>query len=182
MLRRGFLKALMGITLLLVPATLQTGCTPSGAQALQMAQAFVASAQAVLAADPNAPYAADLTLAIQSMQTAIKGWNGSSTNCALTSSANIVATIINSVAPASPAALIATIAVAGFDALMAEIAPCTTSAMEMKALKAYPNNIRNTVQYQTQRDKFKKAWMPHHAYVGAFNSAAKQSGLNLKID
>jgi hypothetical protein len=179
--RRSFIRcaATGGIVLALAPASLLTGCSVNG---LSVAKAFIASAQAIVTADPSASYVADLDLAIASMQTAVRNWNGSSASCALTSSANTVAQIIDSIEPGSPVALLATVAVAGFDVLMAKLAPCTTPALTANVAGAHTASLhRGTLAYTATQKKLSAAFFPVHAYRGAFNQAAKTSGLAVRI-
>jgi len=157
------------------------GCT--SAQAKSFADAFIASAQAVVDADPTASYVPDLNLAIAGMKTAEAGWNGSSMNCALTSAANVAVQIIDSIDPASPVALIATVAVAGFDALAAVLFPCTTmSAFAFAASSDPRSSLRaSSHAYAGYKATVAHAWFPEHTYRGLFNQAAKDSGLTVRI-
>jgi hypothetical protein len=143
-----------------------TGCSA----ALDFANAFIASAKAIVAADPNAPYVADLNLAITAMQTAETGWNGSSVNC-------------DQIVPGSPVALIATVAVAGFDALAAILFPCTTPpALASAAISEPHSSLRATSRaYSGYRARIQGAVFKEHAYRQAFNGAAKDSGLTVRI-
>ena len=168
----------------LFPVTVATsGCSQS--DAINLANAFIASAKAIVAADPSAPYVANLEEAITAMETAEAGWNGSSVNCALGSAANTAVEIIDQIAPASPVALIATVAVAGFDALQAVLFPCTSTATSPAALVAHTvsgHSLRNSASYASTKESIGRARLfPAHAYRSAFNKAAKQSGLAVRI-
>jgi hypothetical protein len=157
------------------------GCT--SAQAKSFADAFIASAQAVVDADPTASYVPDLNLAIQSMKTAENGWDGSSINCALTSAANITANILDSILPGSPVALIATIAVVGFDVLAAKLFPCATPPALAPAIAGEPHSSlrASSHAYAGYKATVAHAWFPEHTYRKAFNQAAKDSGLTVRI-
>src|SRR5580658_4425528 len=112
--RRTFLSRLfLAAAALAMPGL--TGCST----ARDFAVAFIASAQAVVNADPNASYVPALNKAIADAQTALANWNDSSANCALTSAANDIVLILDSIVSSSQVALIATVAIAGFDALAA---------------------------------------------------------------
>jgi hypothetical protein len=157
-----------------------TGCTAG--QAKSFADAFIASAQAVVNADPNAVYVPDLNLAIAAMKTAEAGWDGSSINCALTSAANTAVQIIDSILPASPVALIATVAVAGFDALAAALFPCVKVAAPSTLAMVNIHSLRNSSPtYSTARQRIGQAWVPTHTYKAMFNQAARDSGLAVRI-
>ena len=156
------------------------GCT--SAQAKSFADAFIASATAVVDADPTASYVPDLQLAIDSMKTAEAGWNGSSINCALTSAANTAVKILDSIVPSSPVALIATVAVAGFDALEAALFPCSTPALTARAFGGPRASLRASSRaYPAYKSTVAHAWFPEHAYRKQFNQAAKDSGLTVRI-
>ena len=152
-----------------------TGCSVN---ALALTNAFVASLQAIVTADPTASYVNDLDIAITAIKTAEAGWNGTTTNCAVQSAVNAAAAIIVQIDPNSKVALIATVAVAGYDALMAALAPCTTT---VRAVSNAPAGLRAAPTYQATHDKLAKAWLPERAYRKAFNGAAKQSGLDVRI-
>ena len=159
----------------LLPVTVSTtGCV----NPLALTNAFVASLQAIVDADPSASYVGDLDLAITAIKTAEAGWNGTTTNCAVQSAVNAAAKIIVQIAPNSKVAAIAIVAVAGYDALMAAIAPCTTV---QGAVTSAPAGLRTAPTYKVTHDKLAKAWFPERAYRRAFNEAAKSSGLAVRI-
>ena len=174
----GSLPVLPVAAVALVPLA---GCT--SAQAKSFADAFIASAQAVVDADPSAPYVAELNLAIASMKTAEAGWNGSSVNCALTSAANTAVQIIDQIVPSSPVALIATVAVAGFDALAAALFPCATPpALAPAAIGEPHSSLRaSSSAYSGYRARIQGAVFKERAYRQAFDGAAKDSGLTVRI-
>jgi hypothetical protein len=165
-------------TVALVPLT---ACS----SALDFANAFIASATAIVNADPTAPYVPALNQAIQSMKDAEANWNGSSVNCALTSAANTAVQIIDQIVPGSPVALIATVAVAGFDALAAVLFPCTTTATALTQTLTTSvitlHSLRSTVSYTHYRASIQGAIFKLRAYTKAFNGAAKDSGLAVRI-
>jgi hypothetical protein len=158
-----------------------TACSSQDAKSF--ADAFIASAQAVVDADPSASYVPDLNIAIAAMKTAEAGWDGSSINCALTSAANITANILDSILPGSPVALIATIAVAGFDVLAAKLFPCTTPPALAPAIAGEPHSSlrASSHAYAGYKASIGHALFPEHTYRKAFNQAAKDSGLTVRI-
>ena len=158
-----------------------TACSSQDAK--NFANAFIASAQAVVDADPSASYVPDLNLAISSMKLAVAGWDGSSINCALTSAANTAVQIIDGIVPGSPVALIATVAVAGFDVLAASLFPCTTPpALAPAAIGEPHSSLRaSSKAYAGYKADVAHAWFPEHTYRKTFNQAAKDSGLTVRI-
>ena len=127
---------------------------------------------------------ADLQLAIQALKTAVAGWNGTSVNCALQAAANIAAQIIDSIMPGSTVALIATVAIAGFDVLMSNLAPCTTTVFGTEMRQKYKSaNLRATPEYAQAHAAIEDAhfWSKQHVYRNQFNGAAKESHLAVSI-
>ena len=145
-----------------------TGCISVTA----LANDFIASLTAIVDADPTAVYVPELQLAIQALKTAAAGWKWSTVNCALQSAANTAAAIINQIIPGSQVALIATVAIAGFDILMSHLAPCTTPQLAVKKFSSA--SLRNTLQYVSIEESINNAhfWSKQHAYRTAFNNAA----------
>lgn len=163
----------------IAPATLTvTACGQS--DVLSLGNAFLGAAEAVYAADPSAPYEIDLGLAISSLKTALADYNGSSTSCAVISAANAAATIINSVLPGSSAATIATVALAGFDVLMADLAPCAAPA-NVVAHTALQSNIRGTAAYSDEKAKLSGGMFREHRWKADLNDAIKKAGITLKL-
>jgi len=176
--RRSFLK-LSGTGTAIAVVTPMSLVTTGCVSVVSLANDFIATATAIVNADPTGPWVSDLELAIAAMKTAVAGWNGSSANCALQSAANAAAQIINQIDPGSTVALIAAVAIAGFDVLMENLAPCSTT--EAKPMQAGSTSIRNTPGYAAAKKNIQGAWFKSHAYRKEFNNAAKASGLSVRI-
>ena len=76
-------------------------------------------------------------------------------------------------------AVLTAVAVAGFDALINALAPCVQTTA--KAVRTHVSRVRGTPEYQAHLQGFKHAVFPQHAFVSAFNKAAKQSGFAARI-
>ena len=169
--RRNFAKLAAATgTVVVLPVS---GCAVN---ALSIAQSFLAAAQAVYAVDPTIP---DLAAAISSLKTVIANWTTGSSTCVLIAAADDVAAILDTIAPSSSIFAIAAVAVAGFDALINALAPCVKPTA--KAVRARVSKVRGTPEYQAHLQGFKHAVFPQHAFVSAFNKAAKQSGFAARI-
>ncbi len=153
-----------------------TGCSVN---ALDMAKIFVASEQAFVNADPNAPYVGDLDIAITAEQTAIANWNGSTALCAFQSAANTAVAIIDQTDPNSQLALIAGAVVAAYDVYLAATGKSCTTALAK--VSANGHTLRSGAEYNTVHTHLEHAWFPTRAYRGDFNDAAKRSGLAVRI-
>jgi hypothetical protein len=176
--RRQFAIRLGGILALAAVSPTLQGCV----NVTSLANTFIAALKAIVAADPTAPYVAELNLAIQALQTAVAGWNGSSVNCALQSAANVAVEIINQIAPTSIVATVAAVAVAGFDVLMANLLPCTTPAPAVAhALGRASSSLRTSGAYTAAHTRIQGATFKVHAFKAQFNSVAKDGGLSVRI-
>jgi hypothetical protein len=162
----------------LTPSTLLlTGCSLKGD-----AQDVLDVITAVYNADPTGAWAPDLEIAIQDMTTAIADWNGSSVNCELQSAATIAGAILDSIPLGLEIDLIVSVALAGVDVLLADIAPCTTTAEAKKLSRAYTASYhRGTAAYKQYFAQFRAAqrWHMGADVKSAFNKAAKAGGLAL---
>jgi hypothetical protein len=165
MKRRAAFKSIL-IGIVLSASVYLTGCAFS---VKSLAGDFLASAEAIYAVDPIP----ELETAITALKTAIAGYNGSSTNCLLISSANTVASILDEIDPNSAVAEVAAIAIAGFDALLANLAPCNTPASAMP----HKSRIRGTAAYNSALSKLKHPMFPSHAFKSQFNPAAEKAGV-----
>lgn len=175
--RRHFGKLLTAASAALtLPSTLLlTGCSLKSD-----AQDVLDTLTAIYNADSSAPWAADLEIAIQDMTTAIADWNGSSVNCELQSGAQIAAAILDSIPLGSTIDLIVTIALAGINALLSEIAPCTAPASTKKLSGTYTAHYHSTTPVYAQYfNQFRGAakWHAGSEIKSAFNKAAKADGL-----
>jgi hypothetical protein len=176
--RRKFLKfSTTGAAVaVLAPSTIMlTGCNYKAD-----AQAALDTLIAIYNANPTAPWAADLQIAIQDATTAIADWNGSSVNCELQSAFQIAGAILDSIPLGGQIDLIVTIALAGINVLLSEIAPCTATGLAKKLSRAYNGHLHSTTAvYQTYYAKFHGAakWHQGADIRNAFNAAAKSSGV-----
>jgi hypothetical protein len=173
-------KACLLVTLPSGMVVMLTGCSAKG-----FAQTFINAAQAIYATGLlPANVAADLEIAINAMQLAVNGWNGTSMNCAFIAAANAAAAIIDGIEPGSTLAAIATVAVAAFDVVMDSITQCTTSpAFGFKVPVAH-STLRGSASYNTAKEKIGGAHFnstKESTFKGAFNDAAKSSGLSVRI-
>jgi hypothetical protein len=172
--RRMFLKMSAGaaVAVLVMPTT---GCSLKGD-----AQDVLDTITAIYNADPTAVWAPDLKIAIADMTTAIADWNGSSVNCELQSAATIAAAILDSIPLGATIDLIVTIALAGINVLLGDIAPCTTTGLSKKLSRAYSGGFHSSTpayaQYCTQFRSAPK-WRVGADVKSAFNKAAKASGV-----
>lgn len=144
------------------------------------AQDVVDTLNAIVNADPNGAWVPDLKIAIADAQTAIANWNGSSTNCELQSAVTIASAILNSLPLGLTIDLIVTVAVAGIDALLADLLPCSTAQLGAKLSRVYTGSFhRGTATYAQYYAKFHSAhrWALAGDFRRSFNSAAQISGL-----
>jgi len=176
--RRKFLKLSgtgLAVGVLTPGVLLTTGCSLKSD-----AQDIVDSLTAIYNADPTAPWAADLQIAIGDATTAIADWDGSSTNCALQSAVTIAAAILDSIPLGAVIDLIVTIAVAGIRTLLSDLAPCSTTALESRLSTTYRGGYHSsTPTYAQYCAQFKSdaRWRLAGDYKKAFNDAAKASSL-----
>jgi hypothetical protein len=172
-------------TPLLVVGTSAMVLTTTACSAKGFAQTFINAAQAIYAADPTASYAKDLEIAVNAMQLAVNNWNGTSMNCDFIVAANAASAIIDGIAPNSQLALIATIAVAGFDVVMGAILPCTPASIGARfRVPASHTSFRGTAQYNIAHAKIGGAHFEStrmSTFRSQFNDAALASGVNAQI-
>lgn len=172
--RRTFISTLSAVSALAVLP--MTGCSLKST-----AQAVLNTMIAVYNADPNAAWSPDLEIAIQDATTAIADWNGSSVNCELQSALQIGAAILDSIPLGLTIDLIVTIALAGLNALLAEIAPCSTAALARKLSREYSGHLHSgTPVYKMYYSQFKAdaKWRLGADITSAFNKAANSAGLS----
>jgi hypothetical protein len=175
--RRHFLKASSGLTLAALCPWL-TGCSLKGD-----AQNVLDILTAIYNADPTASWAPDLKIAIGDMQVAIADWNGTSVNCELQSAVTIAAAILDSIPLGAAIDLIVTVALAGINALLSDLLPCTTAQLaplRAKLSHNYSGKFHSTTPaYIQDYAQFKGAasWHVGADVKKAFNQAAKDSGL-----
>jgi hypothetical protein len=174
-------KACLVVALPSGMTVLLTGCSAKG-----FAQTFINAAQAIYATGLlPANVAADLEIAINAMQLAVNGWNGTSMNCAFIAAANAAATIIDGIEPGSTLAAIATIAVAAFDVVMKSITQCTTTSPTPSFhVPVAHSTLRGSASYNAAKAKIGGAhfdWTKESQFKTAFNNAAVASGVNAHI-
>jgi hypothetical protein len=172
--RRMFLQ-MSGTTAVAVMVLPMTGCSLKGD-----AQNVIDVLNSVVNADPNGAWVPDLKIAIADAQTAIANWNGSSTNCELQSAITIASAILDSLPLGLTIDLIVTVAVAGIDALLADLLPCTTTVLQSKLSHVYTGSYhRHTGTYTQYYAKFhsEQKWALAGDFKRAYNSAALTSGL-----
>lgn len=160
----------------LMPTTLlMTGCSLEGD-----AQDVLAMLTAIYNADPTAVWAPDLQIAIGDVTTAIADWNGTSTNCKLQSAVTIAVAILDSIPLGLVIDLIVTVASAAINALLANLAPCSTTALAARLSRAYTAKLHSpTPAYAQYYAQFKSdaTWKLAGDVKKTFNTAAKASGI-----
>jgi hypothetical protein len=172
-----FMK-LSGSTAISIVVLPMTGCSLKGD-----AQNVIDALTAIVNADPNASWVPDLKIAIADAQTAIQDWNGTSANCELQSAITIASAIIDSIPLGNTIDLIVTIAVAGISALLADLAPCTSSQLAPllgRLSRPYTQHFHTGTQaYVQYYGQFCDAprWRMSSDFKRAFNTGAKASGL-----
>jgi hypothetical protein len=179
--RRSFLQfSSTGLAALaLSPSILLTGCSLKGD-----AQAVLDTLTSIYNADPTAVWAPDLKIAIGDATTAIADWNGSSVNCELQSAFTIAAAILDSIPLGALIDLIVTVALAGANTLLADLAPCSTAALAGRLSTTYSGGYHSATAAYTQycaRFKSDAKWRVGGDYTKAFNAAAKASGLTQAV-
>jgi len=173
--RRAFLRTGTGAAVaVLAPSTLfLTGCSLKGT-----AQSVLDTLESIYNTHLlPANVEADLGVAIKDAQTALADWNGSSVNCELQSAFTIAGAILDSIPLGTTIDLIITVALAGVNALLADLAPCTTTTLARKLSRAYSDHFHSVTQeYAPYYARFHADSKRHMGadVKSAFDAAAKQ--------
>jgi hypothetical protein len=157
----------------------------AGCSVKPLVQTFIDAAQAVYNTNLlPANVQADLGLAIEAANVAMQGWNGTSVNCALSSAAQAIVAIIADIDPGSQLAEVAAVVDAAFAVVASSLLPCTTvtAAAPLHLSRAYAvDNYIGKPAYNAAKSRIQSSHDMPRAIRGAFNDAAKVSGLSARI-
>lgn len=172
MTRRQFGKSSLALaaTASLAPALLVTGC----AEAKAILNDVLESAQALLALDPNATWATELSSAITALQQAETSWQSGGAVVVVEDALNTLEAVLAVIPLTAAYSPLVDILVAGIEAVLNVLFPQPSSSAAAQAkyrALSDPHRGRVTVPPGTERSQ--RIW-----YVNAWNAEAKTLGMS----